>query len=186
MKKFIFLICLILCLSVLDRMSIYAQGPQGRRPSGDRSMNGPPGTMNNGQSNNLFIENFPDIPYLSIKNRAKVETVMINEKGLIDIQTQKKQKLMEKEKNPSISEKKKNKIQKNIEKKDQKIKQTIDKSNKKVKKIITNDQYQVFIEKRGEFRFQKVSPMRFNGNPQGRSGGGPGRGQGGRSGGGRP
>jgi len=140
MKKMFFLMCLILCLFVLDNVNVYAQTPQ-ERPAGENAhMIGPPrDTMKYDEPEKMII-NFPDIPHLSLNQRTIIEYYLLKEQEKTFLQRQKKQRLMEEEKG--------------IKKLDRKIKQRAKKTNKKIKKELMKEQYRVFIEKRGEFQFQ--------------------------------
>jgi hypothetical protein len=143
---------------------------------------------NYGEPDKLMLDHFPDIPGLSLEQRADIGVILTKEQKENGKQMQKKRQLLEEKKNPFISEKKQRKIQKNIEKADRNIERQIDKSNKKIRKILSEEQYRIFIKKRSEFQFREfpVSP-RFNRNPNGQTGGErPDRPGGGRPGGRRP
>ena len=155
MKKVLILTCLILSLSVFEKMSVYAQTPAGRS-LGEESIYfiGPPrDTINYGEPEIIVITNFPVIPYLSSSQRDVIETALVKEQEITRPQRKKEQQLNEKLKTTSIDEKEKNEIQKNIKKIDSDIKSRAKKSNKKIKKNLMSEQYRVFIQKRGEFQY---------------------------------
>ena len=152
MKKILYLACLTLCLSVVEKTSVYAQTPQS---SQDGGFIGPPrDTIDYGEPEKIILTNFPNIPYLSISQRAVIEYVLIKEQKITDPQKQKKQQLIEKVNESSINENEKSKIQKNIKKVEGEILHQAKKSNKKIKKQLMKEQYLVFIKKRDEFQFQ--------------------------------
>ena len=161
MKKVLILTCLIISLSVFETISVYAQAPMGRNP-GEESIYfiGPPrDTMNYDEPEIIVITNFPVIPYLSSAQRAVIETAMVKEQEMTRPQKKKELQLNEKLKETSLDEKEKNEIHKNIKKIDRDIKSREKKSNKKIKKNLMSEQFRVFIQKRGDFRFEYMSPV---------------------------
>jgi len=156
MKKVLILTCLILSLSVFDKISVYAQAPTGRNP-GEESIYfiGPPrDTINYGEPEKIVLTNFPVIPHLSSAQRAIIEATIVKEQEMTGPQKKKEQQLNEKLKTMSLDEKEKNDIQKSIKKINRDIKSRAKKSNKKIKKNLLSEQYRVFIQKRGEFLFK--------------------------------
>jgi hypothetical protein len=138
----------------------------------------PPGMGQRGETRGeekLRLDSFPEIPAITLEQRAKIGLVLAKEQKDIVKQVQKKHELMEKDRqSPDSNEK--DKMQKAIAKIDNKIQNRIEKSNKKIKKILSDEQYRVFLEKRNDFRFRRIPPVGFRpaegdgfrGRPEGR------------------
>lgn len=146
----------IIIFSIFTMVSLYAQPPGGG--GGGRGMGGPPpGGMrqpSNFSSNKPILDHFPEIPDLTLKQREKVGTILTNEREDIQSQLEKRREIEMKLK-PDTSDKEREKQKKNIDKIDKKIRDIKEKSDKKIKKELSDTQYQVFIEKREEFRFKE-------------------------------
>jgi hypothetical protein len=151
---------LMIAIGFLMTIGIYAQPPGGGGGgSGGRGPGGPPpgGGMQNRPSSSedkLILEHFPEIPDLTLKQREKVGTVLSKEQKEIGKQMTKKHDI-EKEINPDLSEKDMKKKMQKIEKIDKKIQDIRTKSNDKIKNELSEEQYQVFMEKRKDFRFRR-------------------------------
>jgi hypothetical protein len=161
MKKILFLMCLTLCLSVLNQADVSAQPPQGGRQGGmgRGAMRPPSDAANYSGSNELVLDYFPDIPGLSLEQRVDIIMILLKEQKSINGEPQKRLQLAEKKENSVLNDKEQRNVQKKIDRLDQKIQQKMDKSNKKIKKILSEEQYRVFIEKRAEFRFRHEQPQ---------------------------
>jgi hypothetical protein len=110
----------------------------------------------------LRLDSFPEIPDITLEQRADVGFILVKERQDVLKQVRKKRELMEKDKqSPDRSEKEKAKTQKNLAEVDGKIQKQIEKSNEKIRKILTDKQYQVFLEKRNDFKFNRITPSRF-------------------------
>jgi hypothetical protein len=152
---------LILCL-ILTSICLLAQPPQGgMRQRGET-----------GKAEEQFrLEAFPDIPGITLAQRADVGIVLAGEQKDIFKYAREKYRLMEQDRQSPAgrSAKEKEKTRKDVAAIDGKIRKRIDKSNKKIRKILSVEQYRVFLEKRNDFRFERVSPPGFrppaNGGP---------------------
>jgi hypothetical protein len=123
---------------------------------------GPPsGMANRGEMSGqeqLRLDSFPSIPDISLEQRADIGIILSKEQKDIVKQIRKKQEWMEKDRqSPEKIEKEKEKIHKKVAQIDDKIGKRIEKSNKKIRKILSDEQYQVFLEKRNQFRFSRSS-----------------------------
>ena len=153
MKRVFIIVSIILTVA-----NLCAQPPGGGRGTpggpppggGGREMGNRPNTS----SEELVLEHFPEIPDLTLKQREKIGTVLVDERK--DIQKQLEKKLeIEKNRKPDASEKDLEKQHEKIAKIDQKIQDIKSKADKKVKKLLSDEQYLVLIEKRGEFKFKQ-------------------------------
>jgi len=148
--------------------------PGGGPPSGDRG-NFNPQTMNE----TPVLEYFPEIPNLTLKQRADVGTILTNEqKTLRRLESQKRELIGNAREETELTAKQLEKNRQKLAKIDSKIQKRIDKSNLKIAKKLSADQYQVFLAKRHEFRFGNGRPMmqqppEGRGAPRNNSGMGP-------------
>ena len=129
----------------------------------------PPGGMdfNRQQAEEtLILEFFPEIPNITMEQRIEVGIIMGDEQKRIRKFESQKQELMEKEGEEDPDEKEIEKNRTKIRKIDGKIQKQIEKSNKKIKKKLSDEQYQVFLERRNDFRFSVQKPPMI---PEGRS-----------------
>jgi hypothetical protein len=168
MKQFV-----IILLTVFSVVGAYAQMPQGGGGFGGRGggqRDGPPpGGMDfNRQKAEeiLILEFFPEIPNITLEQKMDVGNILGDEQKRICKFESQKRELIEKEREENSDEKKIEKNRKKILKIDGKIKKQIEKSNKKIKKKLSDEQYQVFLEKRHEFRFSAQRPPMI---PEGQS-----------------
>jgi hypothetical protein len=130
-----------------------------------------------GGEEQLILESFPEIPDITLKQRTDIGNILAKEQKDIFMQVRKKRELMEKDgQSPDRSEKEKDKMQKDIARIDGKIEKQIGKSNKKIRRILSDEQYQVFLEKRNDFKFKRLPPSGFR-PPEERGGERPGRGE---------
>jgi hypothetical protein len=107
----------------------------------------------------LTLETFPDIPDLTLEQRRKTGEVMTDEQKAIRKLDRQKHELHHRQMQAvDWDEKKIEKNREKIEKTDEKIAKRIEESNKKVKKILSEEQYEVFIEKRNDFKFNIQAP----------------------------
>jgi hypothetical protein len=162
---------------IFTSLCLQAQPPQGGNrgmgrgnrqgsPSGMRQRGELRGEARGGEQ--LRLDSFPEIPDITIEQRADVGIILVKEQQEIFKQVQKKRELMEKDKqSPDRSEKEKAKMQKNLADVDGKIQKQIEKSNEKIRKILSDKQYQVFLEKRNDFRFNRITPPRFRQSEEG-------------------
>ena len=135
-------------------------GQRGVPPPGDRDFN------RQKAEETLILEFFPEIPNITSEQRMEVGNIMGDEqKRIRELEFQKRE-LMEKKRAENSDEKKIEKNRKKIAKIDGKIKKQLEKSNKKIKKKLSDEQHQVFLEKRSEFRFSVQKPPMI---PEGRS-----------------
>jgi len=139
----------------------------------------------------VLIDSFPAIPDLTSKQKEAVEKVMIDEQKAIRKLNAQKRELFRPKQSQNRSEmdvsqmfggmnrepfdpekeaaamdpQKLEKIRQKEAKIDAKIQKKIDKSNKKLSKKLSDGQYQVFLAKRGDFKYsvQRVPPMRSAG-----------------------
>lgn len=159
MKRNLLILTILLC-----GICVYAQPPRGQ--GGGPGMPPPRGDMRNhsGSNDNLQLERFPEIPNLTLKQREQVGSVLTKEQKTIINQMDKMHDLEHnKSQNPSVKEiEKYNRSKAKI---DKKIKDTKDKSDSKIKRILTEDQYEIYLEKRKEFKFKesgKHRPMKHD------------------------
>ena len=152
MKKF-----LIASILILAGLNLSAQPPQGGRGGGEGRPNRPPMGQKPGQSEDkMWLSNFPDIPDLTLKQREKLGSTLTKEMKDVSKQMQKKHELdIEINNNLDLSKKDVDKNQKKIVKIDKKIEKIKEKSDKKVRSILSTEQYLVFVEKKGEFKFRR-------------------------------
>ncbi|MDR1516956.1 MAG: hypothetical protein LBS52_02460 [Dysgonamonadaceae bacterium] len=156
----------------------------GGRGMGGGNRQGPPSGMGQrgGQSRGnveFRLDSFPEIRQITLEQRADIGIILAKEQKSIFKLFEKKRELMDKEpQTAEMSEKDRAKMQENLAKIDEKIAKRKEKSNKKIKKILSAEQYQIFLEKRNDFRFTPVPPEGFNpqegdGEFRGRQGGRP-------------
>lgn len=152
---------LIIMFVILPMCSMFAQSPGGNMGKGGPPPNGMPGQRPPSDRNDSkpMLEQFPQIPDLTLQQREKVGSIMTKEREDIEKVIEKNRDL-EKELRSESSEKKRNKLHQKIDKNNQKIQEIGAKSDKKVKKILTEEQYAVFVKKREEFKF-KQPPKNF-------------------------
>lgn len=149
---------MIFAITTLSIIVLNAQPPQGGMGGG--RPDGPPrgGQMGQRPSSNieekLILEVFPEIPNLTLEQREKVGSIITKEMKDVSKQLDKKRQLMPK-RDEVISEQDMEKQRQKIEKVDKKIADVKEKSNKKIKKELTDEQYQIFLEKREEFKFKQ-------------------------------
>lgn len=145
----------LLIIFVILTIGIYAQPPMG---SGGQGMRRPP--MDNGgnttQSDEIIIMEFPEIQDLTLKQREKLSSAIVTEKKKthqlmmkqmflnIEAERGKKSKTFDQRKN----DQKIQKINKEIEK--ERVK-----ADKKYRSILTSDQYNEFVAKRGDIKFKE-------------------------------
>jgi hypothetical protein len=165
MKNLICIFCLLFA-----GISLQAQPPmdgRGGRGMGGGNRQGPPpgmgqrGGQNRGNTE-FRLDSFPEIRQITLEQRVDIGIVLAKEQKDVFKLFEKKRKLMDKERQTAeMSEKDRAKIQKNLAKIDEKIAKRKEKSNKKIKKILSEEQYQKFLEKRNDFKFSPVSPAGF-------------------------
>lgn len=175
---------LMFSIATFSFICLCAQPPMG---GGGRPDSPPRGDMmqrpSDSSDEKITLEVFPEIPNLSLEQREKVGSILTKEMKDVSKQLKKKRELMP-GRDSELSEKDLQKNKEKADKIDQKIASIKDKSNNKVKKELSDDQYQVFIEKREEFKFKhhrenfrmrmktnniempQQSPMDRNGGPE--------------------
>ena len=156
MKKFIIVLAM-----VFTGLGLSAQPPQGGRGGGPGGGRPPMSQDDDFSERKIWLENFPEIPELTLQQREKVGSILTDEQKEINKQFDKKRSLQEGNKeHADLSEKEKEKIHKEMLKIDEKISTTKIKSDNKVKKILSDNQYKVYLEKRNEFRFKREEPQK--------------------------
>jgi hypothetical protein len=159
---------LIFAMATFLGVSIYAQMPQGGGFGGRGGFGGgerrggmrpPEGRDFNGQDEELDLEHFPEIPHLTPEQKEHVVTVLHDEqKAIRKLESQKRELFKNEREGAKPDEKTMEKNRKKVAKIDAKIQKQIEKSNKKVAKKLSAEQYQVFLQKRHEFRFGNRRP----------------------------
>jgi Spy/CpxP family protein refolding chaperone len=140
------------------------EGHRGGHPSEGRDFN------RRAADETPILEFFPEIPNLTLEQRTEIGNVLSDEQKYIRKLESQKHELMKKEREATAQDERKiEKNQKKMAKIDGKIQKRIEKSDKKIKKKLLNEQYLIFLEKRGEFRFSTQRPARI---PDGRELGG--------------
>ncbi|MDR1738432.1 MAG: hypothetical protein LBR66_06425 [Candidatus Symbiothrix sp.] len=161
MKKELFI---FLCL-LLSVFSMQAQPPQGSggRGMGDRQGPPPSGIGQRGESGRetteLRLDSFPEIPAITFEQRVDIGIILSKEQKDVLKLFEKKRELLDNEhQTTEMSETEHAKTQQKIAKIDGKIAKRKEKSNKKIKKLLSEEQYQIFLQKRHEFRFSNQRP----------------------------
>lgn len=153
---------IITVLSFLVIFTLYAQPPQGgRRGGGEKRSHRPPMDRSSQSGEKLWLSNFPEIPDLTLEQREKLGSALSKEIEGINKEMKKKEELINENNNDlDISDSDIEKNNKKIKQIDEKINKTKDKTNKKVQSFLSVEQYQIFIEKRDEFKFRKMDRNR--------------------------
>ena len=142
----------LICISVAAQMSMGGGGrPQGG-PGGGR----PPmqrGNMN-AEGQDFMLMSMPDIPGLSLEQREKLSKAISDERKDMSKLMDEKRELKMKSDEPGLSEKKRQKLMDKMMKADNKMKKNEEKYDKKYRTILTQEQYQVFIDKKKEIEFK--------------------------------
>ena len=149
MKKFS-----IILISLLLSVYALAQQPNGdrqRMPSPDRE--GRPQMDKKGGGDMMFNSLAKDIPNLTLEQREKLGSLMSSEKDKMENEFSKKRDLEKTQ--GQLSEKDEKKRNSKLEKIDRNIEKIKAESNKKVKKILDEEQYQIFVNKRDQIKFDK-------------------------------
>ncbi|MDR1720271.1 MAG: hypothetical protein LBR67_09190 [Dysgonamonadaceae bacterium] len=176
---------IILILAAFIGIGMYAQMPQGGgfggrggqggfggggRMGGGPQSGGRGGFNQQRMEETPILEHFPEIPNLTLEQRTDVGIILGDEqKALRKLESQKRE-LFEKDREKGITEQDTKQIEKTgkkIAKIDTKIQKQIEKSNKKIQKKLSAEQYQVFLDKRSEFRFEMKRPPMMR-QPEGR------------------
>jgi hypothetical protein len=169
---------LVLLMTFALGTNVYSQGGfgGGRGFGGPGGRGGPPsgarGEFNPQEMDDTpVLENFPEIPGITLEQRADVGKILGDEHKSVRKLESQKMKLFQKEREATDRDEKNfAKNRKKIAKIDEKIRKQIEKSNKKIAKKLTAEQYQIFLEKRQEFRFNSGRPPMM---PRGEKGGTP-------------
>lgn len=164
---------IIILLTTFSVAGTYAQMPQGGGGFGGRGGGQRGGTPPGGRDFNrqqaeetLILEFFPEIPHITLEQKMEIGIIMGDEQKRIRKFESQKRELIEKEREANSDEKEIEKNRTKIREIDGKIQKQIEKSNKKIKKKLSDEPYQVFLEKRNEFRFSLQKPPMI---PDGRS-----------------
>lgn len=164
MKRLYFFAVIFLAIS----LSGIAQPPSGGgRPGGMGGPGGHPGMRNEqggGNSGQFWVMKVPDIPGMTQDQRRKLVDALSKEQEEVSKLMESKKELDLKEmRYAGLSQKDKEKQMKKIAKLDAKIEKTRLKYDKKYRKILTEEQYNIFIDKKKdvEFRGQGRPKNRF-------------------------
>lgn len=156
---------LLTTLFVLIYSSMMAQMPMGGG-RGSRPQGGPPGNRlsmsKEKQDQDFVLMGMPEIPNLTLEQREKLSKAISDERKDISKLMNKKQELRQEVNNPGMAEKKRTKLQEKIGKVDNDIKKKETKYDKKYRSILSQEQYEVFVENKKsiEFRGQGNRPQR--------------------------
>lgn len=138
-------------------VSMEAQPPMGGAPGGRPPMRGQGGMdrTQTGDSGEIGILKFPEIPGLTSEQREKLVKAATAERKDVMAQMDKKRELhMSAGRPEQLSEKEKAKLDKQTQKIDEKIEKIKAKADKKYRSILEPDQYQVFADKKAEIEFK--------------------------------
>lgn len=154
MKKVI-----LVAIFILIYTNIYAQPSMGGGNRGGRPQGGPKGErplMQNDRQNQdgFMIMGLPDIPNLTLEQREKLSKEITNERKDISKLMQEKQTLKTDTQNPGMAEKERQKLFEKMAKIDDKIQQKEEKYKKKYRSILSEEQYNTFIESKKDIQFR--------------------------------
>lgn len=160
----LFLLTIILNLSAQPPGGGGGRSQGGPPPGGGRG--GPPQSGMNFSSEEIVIIEFPSIENLELKQREKLSDVVVSERKELSKLMQERMALdMErkaKEKDKSFDDIKYQKKQQKIKEKENKV---IAKADKKYRSILSETQYQEFLDKKKLIKFKGNRPKRGDGNP---------------------
>lgn len=146
---------------MLISISMTAQPPQGGGSGGFQGGDRMRQSSMRSSEKILVLANFPEIPEITLKQREKVGTILTKEKKDIDKQLAKKKKIEEKSKDADEKDLLKN--EKKTAEIDKKIEGIKEQSNIKIAKEFTKEQFDIFVEKRDEVRFEYLENSDFEG-----------------------
>lgn len=152
MKKILVILAVLAVFVNMD-----AQPPMGGGPGGRPPMRGQGGMEHaqSGDSSEIGILKFPEIPGLTSDQREKLVKAATDERKDVMAQMDKKRELHMKAGRPDqLTEKEKAKLDKQAQKIDEKIEKVKAKADKKYRSILEPDQYQIFMDKKAEIEFK--------------------------------
>lgn len=142
--------------------NVLAQPRGGKPPMGEHQ---PKGASDN---NDDIIYNIPQIPNASLEQRLQLSEILTKEHEKVSAQIQKRvileqemEKTIETDKDPKKTEKGKEKIAKI----NQAIQKIENENDAKIRKILTDEQYQFFIENKKDIKFGKRPKPKNSGMP---------------------
>ncbi|MFV0328474.1 MAG: hypothetical protein ACK5KL_01430 [Dysgonomonas sp.] len=155
MKKILFII-FILITGNITAQSPMGGGMGGNRPprGGGRGEGRPPMQQRSGNQDDFMIMGMPDIPDLALEQREKLSKAISEERKDISKLIKEKQDYKRESDNPGIAGKERAKLLEKAEKTDDKIRKKEEKYEKKYRSILSEEQYQIFSEKKKDIEFR--------------------------------
>lgn len=160
MKKLLLAAFILICTGMVAQPPM-GGGRGGRPQGGERGERGERSHMQRqgGQEQEFMIMGMPEIPGLSLEQQEKLSKEITNERKDISKLMQKKNEIKIDSENPGISEKDRQKLAEKMAKVDEDIKKKEAKYDKKYRSILSEEQYNIFSEKKKEIQFTKQSPF---------------------------
>lgn len=155
MKKILFAIFTIISINSLAQ-SPMGGGMGGNRPpmGGGRGEGRPPMQQRSGNQDDFMIMGMPDIPALTLEQREKLSKTISDERKDISKLMKEKNDYKRESDNPGIAGKERRKLLEKVDKTDEKIKKKEEKYDKQYRKILSEEQYNIFSEKKKDIEFR--------------------------------